>query len=187
MGLFSKLKGKAKAPDPSKRKPGYGVAEIYPYLFNKSEAVIEELKGSILPYLSDEEEESIVGHFQNDVRSFRAFLPEDTLNLLVSLLSDMDKGDSPYKTFGVKVNHQSIEGYCCRRWYETGCCGGIAMPDHVKSVLYSRDVSTDDPRLVDYFIIDHINHKAEQLRMHVASVAGMLTVSDDEPSISTWG
>lgn len=187
MGMFSWLKGKGRAPDPSKREAGFSVVSIYPYLFTKPEDMFAEVKKDILPYLSEEEEEAILNHFEYDSRSFRAFIPKDTYKMLTKVLANSEV--SPFKTFGVHLSSRDIENLCCSSWFITGnCCRGIAMPDHVVDAIRNRRLEgKDDPRLKDYFIIDHIERRmAEYEQMLAQSVSDESVATSRDETLPRW-
>lgn len=162
MGIFSR-KG-SKAPDPDKREVGFGVLEIYPYLFSSAEDFFKELKKECLEYLTDEEEEAIVEHFTRDRRSFRALVPKDEYERVRKAMVGINanKGESAFKHFVVHCGGDVRTSWCgCGGW-SRGCCHGPIMSDDAHEAFARRKMEKDDPRLKDYFILSHIRKVQEQ-------------------------
>lgn len=157
MGILSF--GKAKKADPTKREVGFGVLEIYPYLFSSADDFFKEVKKECLEYLSEEEQDAILENFTMDARSFRAFVPERTFKRVEKAMANVEKrGGSPFKTFVVRVNSSNIIGaecWCNGRW-ATGCCGGPITTEEFSLAFRTGLIEANDPRLKDYFILSHV-------------------------------
>lgn len=144
-----------KKADPKKREPGYGVIGVKPYLFHKPEAMFKELRDKVLPYLSEEEEETILGFFADEPRrEFRALVPKDVYEAAKEKTIDAE-------SFEIRAHSSwrgaTVDRHCCSDWSRDGCCGGIIMNAALQEMDRRHQLHEQTELLKDYCIISNIH------------------------------
>lgn len=172
MGIFKRGK-----PDPNKRKPGYGVLEVYPYLFSDTKEFFKELRKEFLEYLSEEEEEVIINHFQDESRSFRCFVPEKEFNHVQKKMAAVYGDDAPFNNFGIRIMGTTMDDNPGDYWLTDGRYGGIIATEEVKVLLQRVDIEDlDESVLKNYFIISNCEAAAERKERERANTVARASV-----------